>query len=130
MGMRYIADTNALIYLLNNRLAQPLPCGQYAYSVITEIELLSWHKIQTDMVQNARALLATMQRIELNALVRETTITLRREHRLKLPDALIAACAICFDAILLTNDQQLLNLPNLRTQMLELKPNDPASTTA
>jgi hypothetical protein len=35
-----------------------------------------------------------------------------------------------FDAVLLTNDQQLLNLPNLRTQMLELKPNDPAATTA
>jgi len=52
---------------------------------------------------------------------RESTIKLRREQRLKLPDALIAACAIHFDAVLLTNDQRLSNIPGLRCQSLELK---------
>ncbi|MDP2784381.1 MAG: type II toxin-antitoxin system VapC family toxin [Sulfurimicrobium sp.] len=120
--MRYIPDTNALIYLLDNRLAEPFPSGQYGYSVITEIELLSWPKMQPDKEQSCRELLVTMHRIELDAPIRETTITLRREHCMKLPDALIAACAIHFDAILLTNDQRLLLLPGLRCQSLELKP--------
>lgn len=120
--MRYVPDTNALIYLLDNRLAQPFPSGQYGYSVITEIELLSWPKMSPEEAQNCQELLASMHRIELDAPIRETTITLRREYRLKLPDALIAACAIHFDAVLLTNDQRLLVVPGLRCQSLELKP--------
>lgn len=119
--MRYVPDTNALIYLLDNRLAQPFPPGQYGYSVITEIELLSWPKMQPQTETDCRDLLATMQRVELDAPIRESTITLRREHRLKLPDALIAACALHFDAVLLTNDQQLAALPMLRCQQLALK---------
>lgn len=119
--MRYVPDTNALIYLLGNRLEQPFPSGQYGYSVITEIELLSWPQMQPEAAQNCQKLLATMHRIELDTPIRETTITLRREHHLKLPDALIAACAMHFDAVLLTNDQRLLILPGLRCQPLELK---------
>lgn len=119
--MRYIVDTNALIYLLGNRLAQPLPIGQYAYSVITEIELLSWQNMQPEAEQSCRELLSTMQRIELDANLREATIALRRAHPLKLPDALIAACALQFNAVLLTNDQRLSSVPNLRCQALMLK---------
>lgn len=119
--MKYVPDTNALIYLLDYRLAQPFPYGQYAYSVITEIELLSWPKMRQQTESACRELLATMHRIELDAQIRETTISLRREHRLKLPDALIAACAIHFDAVLLTNDQRLGNIPGLKFQTLELK---------
>lgn len=120
--MRYVADTNALIYLLEDQLAQPFPAGQYAYSVITEIELLSWPNIQPEATRQCRELLATMRRIEIDASIRETTIALRREYRVKLPDALIAACALHFDAVLLTNDQRLLLLPGIRCQSLELKP--------
>jgi predicted nucleic acid-binding protein len=52
--------------------------------------------------------------------VREAAIRLRRERRLKVPDALIAASALALDAILLTNDQQLLSLPGVRVQALQL----------
>lgn len=121
--MRYIPDTNALIYLLDNRLAQPFPPGQYAYSVITEIELLSWPQMQPQTEIHCLDLLATMRRIELDAAIRMATISLRREHRIKLPDALIAACAIHFDAVLLTNDQRLNNIPGLHCQPLELNLN-------
>lgn len=38
--MKYLLDTNALIYLQDGKLAEPLPVGQYAYSFISEIELL------------------------------------------------------------------------------------------
>lgn len=58
--MRYVPDTNALIYLLDNRLAQPFPSGQYGYSVITEIELLSWPNMQPQTEGSCRDLLATM----------------------------------------------------------------------
>jgi predicted nucleic acid-binding protein len=38
-----------------------------------------------------------------------------------LPDAIIAASALARDATLLTNDQRLLALPDVRCQSLELK---------
>ena len=35
---RYMLDTNAIIYMLNGRLASLLPDGHYSVSIITEIE--------------------------------------------------------------------------------------------
>ncbi len=109
--MKYLLDTNALIYLQGGKLANELPVGTYAYSVISEIELLSWQEIQPEQELVWRGLLASLHRVELDASVRETAIRLRRERRLKLPDALIAASALVLDANLLTNDRQLLTLP-------------------
>ena len=119
--MKYLLDTNALIYLHDGKLAENLPAGYYAYSVISEIELLSWPEIQPKQEQELRELLTTLRRIEVDAAVRETAIRLRREQRLKLPDALIAASALMLDATLLTNDQRLTALPMLRCQQLALK---------
>lgn len=119
--MRYLLDTNALIYLQDGKLAEPLPVGQYAYSIISEIELLSWPEIQHQEELDWRELLATMQRIEIDDTLREATIRLRREHCLKLPDSIIAASALVLDGILLTNDQRLASLPALRSQTLALK---------
>lgn len=118
--MKYLLDTNTLIYLQNRKLANALPIGSYAYSVISEIELLSWPQMQPEHELVWRGLLAPLHRVELDAAVRETAIRLRRERRLKLPDALIAASALVLDATLLTNDQQLLALPVIRSQAVEL----------
>lgn len=43
--MKWVLDTNAVIYLLQGRLVQPLPTGLWYLSVITEIELRSWQKL-------------------------------------------------------------------------------------
>lgn len=119
--MNYLLDTNALIHLQKQKLAKGLPVGSYAYSVISEIELLSWPHMLPEHEQVWRGLLAPLYRVDLSAAVRETAIRLRRERRLKLPDAVVAASALTLDATLLTNDQQLLSLPLFRSQSLELK---------
>ena len=119
--MKYLLDTNALIYLQKSKIANGLPVGWYAYSVISEIELLSWPQMQPEHERVWRGLLAPLYRVELDAAVREMAIRLRRERRLKLPDAVIAASALVLDATLLTNDQQLLALPGLRCQPIELQ---------
>jgi hypothetical protein len=120
MAMKYLLDTNALIYLQGGKLAHDLPVGSYAYSVISEIELLSWPQMQAEQERVWRGLLASLHRVELDAAVRETAIRLRRERRLKLPDAVVAASALVLDATLLTNDQQLLTIPEVRCQAVEL----------
>jgi len=42
MVLKTVLDTNAILYLLGGKLAQPLPAGQYFISVISEMELLSY----------------------------------------------------------------------------------------
>ncbi|CAK0740434.1 hypothetical protein CCP3SC15_100020 [Gammaproteobacteria bacterium] len=71
--------------------------------------------------QELRYLLGHFQRVELDASVRDASIHLRRQHRLKLPDAVIAASALVHDAILLTNDQRLLTIPNVRARSVEIR---------
>lgn len=119
--MKYLLDTNILIHLQKRKLAHDLPLGSYAYSVISEIELLSWPQMQPEHEWVWRGLLTPLHRLELDAAVREATICLRRQYRLKLPDAIIAASAQVHNATLLTNDQKLLAVLGVRCQSLELK---------
>ena len=58
--MKYLLDTNALIYLQGGKLADGLPVGTYAYSVISEIELLSWPEMQPGQELVWRGMLASL----------------------------------------------------------------------
>lgn len=100
MITRYFLDTNAIIYLVNGRLASPLPEGKYSISIITEIELLSFSGLSNEEEQRIRDLILALDRVQLSDTVRDLTIQLRRKNRLKLPDAIIAASAMTQQAIL------------------------------
>lgn len=118
---RYLLDTNAIIYLVNGRLASPLPEGKYSISVITEIELLSFSGLSDEEEQRIRDLMLALDRIQLSDTVRDLTIQLLRKNRLKLPDAIIAASAMTQQAILLTNDQTFASIDGLDCKALQLK---------
>jgi len=121
MSNRYVLDTNAVIYLLNGRLAFQLPEGEYSVSVISEIELLSFSSLSESEEQKIHELLRELERIPLNDKVSRMTIELRRKNnRLKIPDAVIAATAIINNAILLTNDQMFSGIEGLRVQALDI----------
>lgn len=118
---RYLLDTNAIIYLVSGRLVLPLPNGKYSVSIITEIELLSFSGLSVEEEQKIRDLLLLLDRVHLTDAVRDETISLRRENRLKLPDAIIAASALIHDAVLLTNDQAFTSIEGLHCEALQLK---------
>ena len=61
--MKYLLNTNAVLYFLHERLDQPLPCGNYYFSIITEIERLSYPSITEKEANNIRQLLAVMTRV-------------------------------------------------------------------
>lgn len=107
MSINYLFDTNILIYLLNDRLAENLPNGRYGYSVITEIELLSFPALTTTDAQIINNYLSNIVLLNLTETIKQKTISLRRACRIKLPDAIIAATAIESGAILLANDKTL-----------------------
>lgn len=119
--MTYLLDTNTVIYLINDHLATALPAGRYGVSVITEIELLSFPGLQADEEERIRAFLAVADRVAITDAVRDQTVALRRLHRLKLPDAIIAASAIAENAVLVSNDGKLASIPNLQLKAVSLK---------
>jgi hypothetical protein len=121
MGVRAILDTNAVIYLQKGWLENPLPSGEYLISVITEIELLSFAGLDDEQRGTLQQLIDSLEVVGIDWAVKQCAIALRRDHRLKLPDALIAATALTRGAVLLTNDNQLVNLPGLQCQTLKLR---------
>lgn len=121
MVLKRVLDTNAILYLLGGKLAHPLPAGQYFISVISEIELLSYPLLDESAQSKIEAFFSEVTIIGLSEHVKKLAIKMRREHQLKLPDAVIAATALSLTATLLTNDIRLLRLPGLTSQELGLK---------
>lgn len=110
---KYLLDTNTIIYALNQGLK--LQNGKYFVSVITEIELLSYSNLTKSDEEILKRLLSQFESIELTKSVKEKTIQIRKDSKLKLPDSIIAASALDNDAILVTSDKQMLNAQIVKT---------------
>ncbi len=117
-----ILDTNAVIHLLNNRLATPLGEDEYGISIITEIELLSFPKLSEKDESLFKNFFSKIKIHPLDNNVKNETIALKKIRKLKTPDAIICATALVNQAILLTNDKQLLHIAGLDSRPLQLLP--------
>jgi predicted nucleic acid-binding protein len=121
MKLDYLIDTNVLILLFNNELVEPIPDGDLGYSIITEIELLSFAALEPDEETLIRTNLQTLSQVPLTASIAEKTIQLRRQYRLKTPDAIVVASAWDCEAILVSNDRQLAQIGELQILTLKTK---------
>ena len=111
-GNRYVLDTNAIVALLqgNLQLIELLKDAAWlGVSVISQIEFLIFPGLTQDDRQIFEQFL---QRVEvlglvaMDAVLIEKIIEIRQQHRLKLPDAVIAAMAIQNSASLVTADRE------------------------
>jgi predicted nucleic acid-binding protein len=118
---RFILDTNIALYHLSGQLQNNLPIGKYFVSVITEMELLSYPSLRSTEEQQIQRFLAQLQILNLTESIKKTAIELRKQNRLKLPDAIIAATAFDLNATLLTNDLKLAQISIINVQSLSLK---------
>ena len=60
MGLTHLLDTNTGIYVIDGRLAAPLPSGSYGASVVTEIEMLSKPGTTAQDMATIRAFIAKL----------------------------------------------------------------------
>jgi len=120
--MKLVLDTNVILYHLANRLAAPLPQAAISASVISEMETRSYPVLTATEEAAICRYLECLHVVDLTTPIKEKAIALRRQYRLKLPDAIIAATAQELGAVLLTCDQQLLNVPDVAAQAPELRP--------
>jgi len=114
---RFILDTNSVIFLttkgniIPSDLLDEFNNAELFISVISEIELLSKPTLSKEEEEKLRAFFSDrISIINITNSIKEKTIELRRTKILKLPDCIIAATAIDLDAVLITNDLQLLNI--------------------
>ncbi len=93
---------------MGGRLGNPLLSGQYLISVITEIELLSYPSLSLEKTQ-VIDFLNKITIIDIHSNIKNLTIAFRKQYKLRLPDAIIAATAKSLNATLFTNDVKLVN---------------------
>jgi predicted nucleic acid-binding protein len=106
----YLIDTNAVIDYLGNKITEKgmqfmntVIDAVPTISVITKIEVLGFnttdnqYKILTDFMDDANV-------FDLTTEVADICINLRKKHKTKLPDAIIAATALAANATLITRN--------------------------
>ena len=113
-------DTNVVLYFLGGRLVNPLTLGQYFISVITEIELLSYPSLSLEEETQIIDFLNKITIIGIDSDIKNLTIAFRKQYKLRLPDAIIAATAKSLNATLFTNDVRLVNLTEINTQSVQI----------
>jgi len=117
-GSDFLLDTNFVIELLKG-----LPATRTLYhkrladrrlfaSQITRIELLSFQDIQQDEEKRILAFFSHVKVLPITASVESAAISLRKNHRLRIPDAIILATAACHGRTLVSRDDTLLHKAN------------------
>ena len=108
--MGYLVDSNVLIDYVaerfeNNQLKalDIMFDDSLKISVITKIEILGYNGRSDENVKMT-AFISYASIIDLNELVVNRTIELRRSMKIKTPDAIIAATALAYDLTLITNN--------------------------
>ena len=110
-GIEYLADTNAVLYFLSgNECMKPYISKKFAVSVISEMELLSFRRLTAEDETSIRRFLDGCLSLGISEDVKNTTISLRKQFSIKLPDAIIAATASVNGLCLITADVGFLKL--------------------
>lgn len=114
-NMSYLLDTNFIIGLqqrnpqaLSVILDNNVLLQNCFMSVISELEVLGFPGNTDQDIIQIKQLIAPVTCIELTKPIQQQTIKLRRQHKIKLPDAIILATAQVFDLQILTFDKKLL----------------------
>ena len=107
MGQNYLIDTNVLIEFIGNTLPEnghsfilDIIDSDFNISIVNKIEVLGHSSVNAD-IRNFMSLANVFQ---LNDDISEITINLRLQHKIKLPDAIVAATAINYGLILVTHN--------------------------
>jgi len=123
MGLKYLWDTNIVIYFLQNQF--PASVERYidsvlenslpAFSAITEIELLCWKTASKNELTILHQFIKEANVFDLENEIKLKTAEVRKTYNVKLPDAIIAATALVYDLTLITrNDKDFKKISGLK----------------
>ena len=118
MESQYLIDTNVIIDFAANRMEGNVRLwmasiidSKPSISVINKIELLGFSAVPQQIINFVN--IATL--VDLTNEIITQTIELRKIHRIKLPDAIIAASALSSNLVLVTrNTKDFIKVENLQ----------------
>ena len=121
-GSSLIIDTNIALYLLNGdqTLAELLNGLDIYVSFISELELLGYQGIEQTENEKIIGFLKECIIIDINQAIKELTIDLKQSHRIKLPDAIIAATSLYMNIPLISADSGFEKLTQIQFLKYEL----------
>jgi predicted nucleic acid-binding protein len=112
MEQGYLLDTNTIIYFLEGTLNESgkkylldIVKDGTKISIISKIELLAWNPPPGTNSNSINEFLKTARIFSLDDTIADQTIQIKKAHRkIKLPDAIIAATALCFGYTLISRN--------------------------
>jgi predicted nucleic acid-binding protein len=114
-GANLLTDTNILLYLLSGdrTISNLLNQKKVFISFITEIELLTFKELTHGERKIIKDLLSDCTIIGMHEAVKQKTIEIKRNSKLKIPDAIIAATSYYLKIPLVSADKQFQQLKEL-----------------
>ncbi|MCL2284297.1 MAG: type II toxin-antitoxin system VapC family toxin [Fibromonadales bacterium] len=117
MGTKYLLDTNVILDFMGKKFSENVQSviaeiidEEINMSLITKIELLGFPDVKQDLID----FVSFANVLPLNDEVVNKTIELRRKHKKKMPDIIIAATAIVHNLTIATrNVDDFKNIENL-----------------
>lgn len=111
-----MVDTNIALYLLDGDLTiAELLNGQDVYlSFISELELLGFQDLEEGELSLIKEFLDSCIIVDLNEPIKRITVELKQSHKIKLPDAIIAATSLYMNIPLISADKIFEKISELR----------------
>lgn len=121
-GTDIFIDTNICIYLLNGdvKLANLLQDQSIHISFITEIELHAYHGNDEKSIKILHAFIDSVNVIDVTADIKKTIVHIRKLHKLKLPDSIIAGTTLTRNLPFVTADKGFKKVVELDLVLYEL----------
>ncbi len=114
MAISIVIDTNIALYHLRDELPTELEGYSLFTSVICEIELLSFPRIDETEEDAIKKFLSFVTVVDITSGVKHEAIAIRRRYGTKLPDAIVCATAKVLECPLLTADTRLERIDCIR----------------
>lgn len=120
-GNEFLLDTNILVYAMKGlENMRPYFETDPYISVITEIEILGVKDITVKEMSVRQTAIDYCRIIPLTNKIIKKAIEIKREIKVAVPDALIAACSIEEDFTLVTADKGFKRIKNLKLILIEI----------
>ena len=114
-GNSLFVDTNILLYLLSGdeTVAEMLDEKHLVISFVTELELLGYKDLSESDLKIIQELLNEATVMDINTEIKRLVVLLRKNYKVKLPDAIVVASALYANLPLVTADKQLSQINEL-----------------
>ncbi len=114
MQDRYLLDTNVIIYSLKSGLE--LPEAIYCTTEINKKEILSFYKMTDDEKETILAIFSKINILGINDEIKQNAKDIEDNYSLPRVDAIICATALAYDLTLITNDQLLHQVKEIKAE--------------